>query len=199
MDAVNTVVNTHAQVRTIFSTLVLEPLAIADVHRMLEARYEHLRLDPSRPPVPPAAPEAVASLYELFRGDLRGLLKALDDGVGPLLGLAGTTAGAGSSPQEPSVRPLTTDELRPLLQHRYAAHLESLPDVRVEQLTRWGSKVPDSAQTQKSLMKLWGVSQGAVSTAVSYLASQGYVVPLPRSGANPIQYVLSGVSRLIFG
>lgn len=85
-EAVNTVVNTHAQVRTTFSTLVLDPLAVEDVHRMLHARYEHLRLDPARPPVPPAAPEAVAALYELFRGDLRGLLKALDDGVSPLLG-----------------------------------------------------------------------------------------------------------------
>ena len=196
-DAVNTVVNTHPQVRTIFSTLMLEPLAAPDVHRMLAVRYEHLRLDPGRPAIPPAGDEAVDALHALYRGDLRGLLKALDDGVGPLIGLAGMpTAAEGSSP----VRPLTIAELRPMLQQRYAAHLASLPEqVRVEQLTRWGTHAPASTQTQKSLMKLWGVTQGAVSTAISYLVRQGYVVALPRSGSNPIRYVLSGVSRLIFG
>lgn len=199
-DAVNTVVNTHVQVRTIFSMLLLEPLALADVHGMLAARYEHLRLNPDRPAVPPADDKAVASLYELFGGDLRGLLKALDDGVAPLLGLAGTGTGeSGESPDGP-VRPLTIDELRPMLQRRYATHLWSLPEqVRVEQLNRWGKQSPESSQTQKSLMKLWGVSQGAVSTALSYLVRQGFVVALPRNGAGPIQYVLSGVSRIIFG
>lgn len=199
-DAVNTVVNTHAQVRTIFSTLLLEPLVLADVYRMLEARYEHLRLDPARPAVPPADGEAVARLYSLFRGDLRGLLKALDDGVAPLLGLAGTNPFPSTHLPGAPVRPLTIDELRPMLQRRYAAHLWSLPEqVRVEQLTRWGNQAPESSHTQKSLMKLWGVSQGAVSTGVSYLVRQGFVVALPRSGGGPIQYVLSGVGRIIFG
>jgi hypothetical protein len=39
---------------------------------------------------------AVQRLYELFRGDLRGLLKALEDGITALLGL--TTAGAMVAP-----------------------------------------------------------------------------------------------------
>jgi hypothetical protein len=34
---------------------------------------------------------------------------------------------------------------------------------------------------------------------VTALVRRGYVVPLPRVGAESIQYVLSGVSRLIFG
>jgi len=196
-EAVNSAINTHAQLRNVFSTLALEPMATANVHDMLAARYDHMRLDENLPPVPPADPEAVTALYELFHGDLRGLLKALDDGVSPLLGLAGTNAGSGS-PLAP-VRPLTLNEIRPMLQHRYAAHLASLPEqARVEQLTRWGRKAPDSIQTQKSLMKLWGLSQGAVSTAVGYLVRQGYVVPSPRSGMSPIQYALSGVSRIIF-
>jgi hypothetical protein len=98
------------------------------------------------------------------------------------------------------VRPLSLDELRPMLQRRYAAYLWSLPEqVRVEQLTRWGKKAPASSQTQKSLMKLWSLTQGAVSNAISYLVRQGYVVALPRTGGEPIQYVLSGVSRIIFG
>lgn len=199
-DAVNAVVNTHVQVRTVFSVLPLEPLEVADVHRMLAARYEHLRLDGHQPAVPPAADETVQGLYELFRGDLRGLLKALDDGVGALIGLAGTDGRGFGSSSGPHVRPLTLEELRPMLQRRYAAYLWSLPEqVRVEQLTRWGKKAPGNSQTQKSLMKLWSLTQGAVSSAISYLVRQGYVVALPRTGGEPIQYVLSGVSRIIFG
>ena len=188
-DAVNIAVNTHAQIRNIVGTLVLAPFTIDEVHALLRARYDHLRLDPAKPAVPPVDADAAATLYDFFRGDLRGLLKALEDGVGVLIGLDDATA-----------RPLTLDELRPVLQQRYASELAALPEqARVVQLTTWGTTMPASVQTQKSLRALWHLSQGAVSSAVSYLTRQGYVVALPRSGANPIQYVLSGVSRLIFG
>ena len=188
-DAVSLAVNTHAQVRSVVGTLVLAPFTGDEVHALLRARYEHLRGDPRRPAVPPADDAAVAALYDFYRGDLRGLLKALEDGVGVLIGLEDT-----------ATRPLTLDELRPVLQQRYAAELAALPEQpRVEQLTKWGTTAPAAAQTQKSLQKLWGLSQGRVSTAVGYLVRQGYVVALPRVGASPIQYVLSGVSRLIFG
>lgn len=198
--AVNVVVNTHPQVRTVFSTVLLEPLEISDVHRLLAARYKHLRLHRSHPTVPPADADAVAGLYTLFRGDLRGLLKALKDGVSPLLGLAGTGVAEHAVDQHAAVRPLTLDELRPMLRQRYAAQLASLPERgRVEQLTRWGSRTPTSAQTQRSLSKLWGVTQGAVSTAITYLVRQGFVVALPRNGTEPTRYVLSGTGQLVFG
>jgi hypothetical protein len=148
-----------------------------------------LRADADAPVVPPVEDEAVALLYDFFRGDLRGLLKALDDGVTPLIGLSGAVA-----------RPLTTAEIRPVLQQRYAAELEALPEqARVEQLTRWGTTDPAEAQTQKSLAALWAVTQPAVSSALAYLVRQGYVQALPRSGGTPTQYVLSGVGRLVFG
>lgn len=194
-DAVNTVVNTHAQVRTVFSTLLLGPLEVEEVHRLLAGRYAHLALE-GRTPVAPVADAAVEALYGLFGGDLRGLLKALEDGATPLIGIAGTPP-----PDDPSpVRPLTTEELRPVLQQRYSAHLASLPEQsRVQQLTKWGTSAPDKLQTQKSLRVLWNVSQAAVSQALSFLTQQGYVLALPRNGADPTQYALSGVSRLIFG
>ena len=188
-DAVSLAVNTHAQVRSIVSTLVLAPLTIDEVHVLLRARYDHLRVDPSRSAISPVDATAVAALHEFFRGDLRGLLKALEDGVSLLIGL-----------DDSSPRPLTFDELRPVLQQRYAAELATLPEqARVTQLTKWGTTAPTTSQTQKSLGAMWKVSQGAVSTAISYLARQGYVIALPRSSGSPIQYVLSGVSRLIFG
>lgn len=195
-DAVNTVVNQHAQVRSVFDTLMVEPMLVADVHRMLAERYNYLRADAARPVVQPVADDAVVELYTLFRGDLRGLLKALDDGVGQLIGLAGVEVRGTKS----SVRPLTLDELRPVLQHRYAAQLATLAErVRVEQLTAWGRDVPASTQTQKSLGQLWKISQGSVSTALTQLIALGYVVSLPKSGAQPTQYALSGIGRLIFG
>ncbi|HEX9483591.1 MAG TPA: ATP-binding protein [Gemmatimonadaceae bacterium] len=188
-DAVNMAVNTHAQVRSIVGTLVLAPFTIDEVHALLRARYDHLRVDPTRPAMSPVDANAAATLYDFFRGDLRGLLKALEDGVGVLIGLDHATA-----------QPLTLDELRPVLQQGYASELAALPEQkRIAQLTKWGTTAPASVQTQKSLGTLWQLSQGAVSTAVSYLTRQGYVVALPRTGTNPIQYVLSGVSRLIFG
>ena len=188
-DAVQLTVNTHAQVRSIVSTLVLTPFKIKQVHQLLQARYDHLRLNVAKPAVPPVQAAAVAALYQFFQGDLRGLLKALEDGVLPLIGLDDSTA-----------RSLGIADLRPVLQQRYAAELATLPEQnRVSQLTKWGAKAPGVSQTQQSLGKLWGISQGPVSTAVAYLVAKGYVLALPRVGANPIQYTLSGASRLIFG
>ena len=202
-DAVNIVVNQQTQVRTIFDTLMLDPLGIAEVHHMLAERYNYLRSDATRGVVAPVADAAVAELYALYRGDLRGMLKALDDGVGQLIGLAGiedADRSSGQADQLPTVRPLTLDELRPVLQRRYAAHLESLSErVRVEQLTAWGKSAPRESKTQKNLAQLWEVTQGTVSNALSYLIAQGYVAQQPKTVANPTEYVLSGVSRLIFG
>ena len=47
--AVQTAVNKHAQLRSLFGTTVLEPLLAADVHRLLRERYLFLRLDSARP------------------------------------------------------------------------------------------------------------------------------------------------------
>jgi hypothetical protein len=194
-DAVNTAINSHAQVRNTFSTLVLERLDIDDVHLMLAERYRYLSVR-GREPIPPVDEASVAALYDLFAGDLRGLLKALDDGVTPLIGLAGTDP----ADTTVAVRSLSTSELRPVLQQRYAGHLASLPEqAKVIQLTRWGQAEPGSLQTQRSLTELWGVSQAAVSGTLTFLVQQGYVVSLPRTRAEPTKYALSGLSRLIFG
>ncbi|MDB4915253.1 MAG: hypothetical protein JWM95_2897 [Gemmatimonadetes bacterium] len=188
-DAVSITVGSQPQMRSIVSTLVLEPLAVSDVHLMLAARYRHLRVEDHAPVRSPIDDEAVSTLYEFFRGDLRGLLKALEDGVTPLLGL-----------EEGLDRALTIADLRPVLQSRYAAELDALPEQgRVEQLAKWGAQAPGTVQTQKSLAALWKISQPAVSQALGYLIRQGYVNALPRGSARQVQYELSGASRLIFG
>lgn len=72
-DAVRTVVQSHTQIRSVFSNpLGLEPLALEDVQQLLANRYQALQLDPARPWRSPVKTAVVQRLYELFRGDLRG-------------------------------------------------------------------------------------------------------------------------------
>ena len=99
-DAVRTVVQRHTQVRSVFSDpIVLEPLPLEQVQLLLEHRYDALRLDPALPRRPPVTAAVIAQLYELFRGDLRGMLKALEDGITALLGLA--PGGQDAAPIDP--------------------------------------------------------------------------------------------------
>jgi hypothetical protein len=96
-DAVRTVVQSHTQIRSVFSNpLMLQPLELDEVQTLLAHRYEVLQLDQARPWRSPVENSVVQRLYELFRGDLRGMLKALEDGITALLGL--TTAGAEVAP-----------------------------------------------------------------------------------------------------
>ncbi len=198
-EAIRSAISTHAQVRSTFSIAPLEPLPVNDVHALLEQRYSHMRRDAKAAVIPPIEKRAVTVLYDLFRGDLRGLLKATEDGVTPNIGLAPVPVRARQS-GAPSIRPLTFAEVRPTLQQHYAEDLSSLSEEnRVLQLVAWGRRDSTAPHTQKSLGKLWKVSQPTVSQALTYLMQHGYVAPLPRKGAEPRQYLLTGLSRLIFG
>lgn len=195
-EAVQTVVNTHAQVRNVFSIQMVQPLGIADVHRLLAERYKHDRLDANAPVHPPIDDASVAQLDGLYRGDLRGLFKALDDGVRPNIGRAVASDPTGGS----IVRALTSEDIRPTLQQRYTSDLDALKErTRVEQLRAWGRRAAATPHSQSELQQLWQVSQGAVSNALAFLTREGYVLALPREGTGPTQYALSGTSRLIFG
>jgi hypothetical protein len=178
----------HAQVRSVFTTpLSLEPLPIQDIQRLLGARYEHLALNGATP-VAPAAPHAVAALYPLFRGDIRSLLSALEQGVRLLVG----TVPAGES--------LSLDLLRPALRERYTALLRERLDERgQQQLEAWAAMGASSEQTQQALQQAWKLSQSKVSKVLAELELRGYVVALPREGRAPIRYVFTGVSQLIYG
>jgi DNA-binding transcriptional ArsR family regulator len=185
--AVMTAVTTHAQIRTVFATpLILEPLPIEDVQALLGARYEYLAVE-GKEPIPPVSSEAVAALYPLFRGDLRSLLTALEEGSRLL---AGVESQGGS---------IALQALLPALRSRYQTLLQQRLDARRQsQLEKWANDSSSKEMTQQELRILWGVSQPAVSNALAELEQQGYVVALPRKGKQATQYALTGVSRLIF-
>ncbi|MEX2584500.1 MAG: AAA family ATPase [Gemmatimonadota bacterium] len=191
-DALSRTLMSFPQVRNVVSITSLAALDLATARELLRARYEHLQANPDHPVVAPADEEAVAVLHELYGGDLRGLLKALEDGVRPLLGLIGVNeAGAAA--------PLPLDAILPVLKERYNRDLDGLPEqTRVEQLRNWGKNSPDAPMTQQDLVELWGVAQPTVSRALQYLGANAYVVALPREGREEGRYVLSGTARLIF-
>jgi hypothetical protein len=188
-DAVRTVVQSHTQIRSVFSNpLILEPLDLDDVKQLLANRYEALQLDPAKPWHHPATDAVVQRLYELFRGDLRGLLKALEDGITALLGL--TTAGA-------EVAPVGLDDLLFMLRERNQAELQDqLGDTAWERLVAWAQVDSASIQTQIQLVELWQVKQPSVSQTLQQLIEAGAVEALPRRGREAIQYLMTGSARL---
>jgi len=193
VDAVQAAVNKHAQMRSVFTTVLVDPLPLADVLQLLQARYAVLRREASRPVAPPVATAAVDTLYGYFRGDLRGLLKALDEGAAEVIGLRLPAEGAAA------VWPaLTLADMLPGLQQRARTQLRAEVPGRMEHLDRWGAADPAAAHTQQSLTTLWGLSQAAVSVAVDHLQKAGYIVPLGLEGRR-MRYGLSGTSRLIYG
>jgi hypothetical protein len=198
--AVDTAINRHEQIRTLFTVTVLPPLNEAEVHQLLLERYRFLRLDGSQGVRPPVTDETVAALYALFRGDLRGLLGALAEGVGAVLGLSPATVAPGKGKRGVVLAPLAFEDIRPTLQQTYLAQLQNLEERRkVEHLIKWGTNNPRATHTQRALRTLWGLGQSAVSITLDYLTRRGYVVALPKSGNVATEYALSGVSRLIFG
>jgi hypothetical protein len=189
-EAVTAAVSSHAQLRSVFTLGMLEPLPLAHVQKLLAARYRHLRHDPKKRVTPPVARDAVETLYPLFRGDLRGLLKALEEGVNLLVGL---------SPGKPGAS-LTMRELGPGLQRRYQALLAaSVSPARLEQLASWAAALgPEATPTQEELKQIWTVSQPGVSQALRDLVESGCVLAMPKQKPGPTKYALGGISRLAF-
>lgn len=192
-DAVRTVVQSHTQIRSVFSDpQMLPPLGLEDVQQLLANRYAALQLEPGRPWRPPVDGAVVERLYKLFRGDLRGMLKAMEDGMTALLGLTAAASRDGMAP-------VGLDDLLLVLRQRNQAELEDqLGPTAWERLQAWGSRDAEALETQAELRELWGVSQPAVSQTLQQLTAIGAVEALPRKGREPIQYILTGTARLAF-
>jgi DNA-binding transcriptional ArsR family regulator len=192
-DAVRTVVQAHTQIRSVFSDpQVLQPLELEDVQKLLANRYAALQLGPEQPWRTPVEDAVVERLYLLFRGDLRGMLKALEDGMTALLGLTAPAASDGTAP-------VGMDDLLLVLRQRNQQELkDQLGPTAWERLLAWGNRDPEACEIQTALKTLWGVSQSAVSQTLQQLTASGAVEALPRKGRDPIQYMLTGTARLVF-
>ncbi len=184
-DSIHGTIGRHSQLASVFGRTSVEPLPTEDVLRLLQRRYDALA-SKARPFVPPVTEDAVAALYATCSGDLRSLLRALEDGVTALTGLT-----------DPPGASLTLEELAPVLKVRY--HDEArreLTEKRASQLALWGQAHPDQPVTQQQLTDLWAVSQAAVSSALKSLAP---VWVRRVEGAGTIRNVLSGRARIAFG
>ena len=133
----------------------------------------------------------VQRLDELFRGDLRGMLKALKDGITALLGL--TSAGV-------DVAPVGLEDLVVVLRQRNQAELhDCMGETGWERLQAWAQLDAASSQTQAKLVELWRVKQPSVSQTLQHLIEAGAVEALPRRGRDPIHDLISGTARLALG
>ena len=188
-DAVGTVVQRHTRIRSVFShPVVLDPLPLPDVRKLLDRRYQALQLDPTRPWRAPITDAVVEQLYGVFRGDLRGLLKSLEDGMQALLGLAAMGDAA---------MPISLDDLLPALKRRNQLELQRrLGATYWERVLCWAATDPAATQTQAELAMLWRIQQPSVSQTLQQLTVAGAVEALPRCGREPIQYLLTGTTRL---
>ena len=79
-EAIRHAVSARTQMSSVFSLpLYLAPLSLTEVMEMLQRRYEAAAGDPTQPVTSPVNPDVVAFLYELLGGNVRALLKTLDD------------------------------------------------------------------------------------------------------------------------
>ena len=165
----------------------LPPLSPLEVSLLLERRYEHLRI-PGSPFVPPVDGGAAERVYALFRGDLRGCLRALEEASIALAGLG----------QEQAIEPLAFEPIARLLEPRYRDRLRQfLSDTLFERFEALAS-FKEGTFTAGELAKRWGVSTQRVSQLLPELERFGYVQPVGREGRT-ILHALSGAGRLALG
>ena len=186
--AIRTVINRHPQIRNVFSyTINLKELALPDVHKLLENRYKMLQSDPNIPFQKPVDDDVVNYLYQFFRGDLREMLRSLENVVQRVLLESKTNALPLSlNSFLPLIRALTQDELEALE--------ESVGPANWDRIVTWAREDLDSTQTQESLQNLWGITN--VSDIMKELAAAGAVDVLPSRVHQKIQYQLTAKAKL---
>lgn len=187
-DAVSTLISPHPQLRSVFAMPgPLEPLGPAEFLELLDRRYSFLRLDQDEPAVAPVEEDAAREVYELFHGDLRGVLRALDEAAHELIGYG-----------EDVADPMNLPDVRSVLRPRYREEMEgNLSEATADYLRRLEPFAGDHF-TQAELEESWGVSRGRVSQVLSDLQRYGYVREAEREGRR-IRYVLTGASHMLLG
>lgn len=193
--ALSSVVDSHAQLRSVFSlTLALEPLKPAELLRLLERRYNALALDPRKPVWPPVSPRAVTALYAIFNGDLRGTLAALDEAAHGVLGYS-------KSPDAT----LTLADMQTFLRHRYEADARArLTGSQAEALQTLVERMGGKRFSIKDVAAVLGIERSRAARVLAELQRAGYVLMLEKRAARDERgrpaalYELGGAARLAF-
>jgi hypothetical protein len=195
-EAIRHVITEHEQLRSVFSLpRPLAPLGLVDVRELLQRRYEHLKVHRRKPAIAPIEDPALDALYEVFEGDLRGLLTALEYASESLIEL-GASGG----------EPMRLRDILLVLRARYLEGMEAnLRESEAALLTEAAERFPNRPFTQADLQKLSSKpSKGFVSETLGAMRRAGYVVEAdnaaPQGRGRPaVRYVLSPVTRLTFG
>ena len=184
------ILGSYPQVRSIFlpSHPPLAPLSTDDFLGLLHARYAFLEDEKNREIVLPVEDEAAAAVYTLFRGDLRGALRTLEQGC---LSLAGLTEG------EP-VRPLRYEEILATLRPVYEAEMLADLSATMTERMREIAATHGEGVTQGDLKEAWDVTPQRVSQVVGQLEQRGYLRQLGMDGRAKV-YSLTGTGRIALG
>jgi len=176
------ILNVYPQVRSIFQVdIQLDPLSLAELKQLLERRYEHLRIDGAELVVP-IEDELVTSVHELFAGDLRGALAALEEACFRALGLTGL---------QPLDLTQALRHLRPFYQQRLS---EDLSTTELEHLRRIAATGQREFR-QADVLDVVDLSAGRVSKLFAALARASAIV-LVRTDGRSRYYALSGRARI---
>jgi hypothetical protein len=195
-EAVRAVMTGDERLRSVVSNPgSLRPLRIEEVESLLERRYEHLRLFDDRPVPRPVTQEALRAVYAVFRGNLRGLLQALDEAARVLIG-------RGDDP----TAPMGLEQLRPVLTTIYNRKLESdLDGTQQDQAQKIADRGLDALVTAKQMERPFGLRYTATNSALGHLIQKGYIEaageapPAKRPGRPSRKFRLTGAGRLAFG
>ncbi|MFH2007606.1 MAG: AAA family ATPase [bacterium] len=178
------VLSTHAQVRSIFPPpMVLAALSFEEVSALLEKRIEYVAIDGMQPLLPVTL-ALVRDVFELFRGDLRGMFNALEEACFQALGTL--------RPEPLDVEDAHT-ALSPIYRRQLLLELSEAEVGHLVQLLRLGTEEFRQADT----IDLLKISQGRVSGLFGTLERAQTIVPVRTEGRSQY-YALSGRTLLAF-
>jgi len=179
------VLSTHAQVRSVFpAPNRLDALSLPEVEELLARRLRHLRIE-GMDIVPPVTRELVRRAHELFLGDLRGMLSALEDACYRALGSL-RPAPLGLEQAGPVLAPLYREQLARDLTPAELSHLRRLAELGLREFR------------QADVVESLGLSQGRVSVLFSALERAQAILPVRTEGRSR-WYALGGRARLALG
>lgn len=183
-DFYSSVVSTYAQVRSVFTPPIrLDPMDFNDVRELLNRRYDFLKIK-DMDITPPVTWNLVEEFHQVFQGDLRGMLIALDDVCYRALALT-----------RPA--PLDIDQAIPVLAPMYHQQLaDNLTATEFAYLQRL-NELGDVEFRQSDVKEHLGISQGRVSTLFSSLDRSQSILKT-RSEGRSQYYSLAGRARLAF-